>query len=150
MLKGFKDFLMRGNVVELAVAVVIGTAFAAVVKTVLDNLVKPILAAIGGANVSGLGVQLVDGNPHARIDFAEIINALIVFLITAAVVYFILIMPMNKFAEMKRRRLGLPEPTEPASTEDLLTEIRDLLAAQQGIPTTDDVARQNKGTEPSG
>lgn len=86
MIQGFKDFVLRGNVVELAVAVVIGTAFAAVVSAVVTNLISPLLARAGGGEVGdGLGIQLgTDGNPATFIDIGAMINALVVFLLTAS------------------------------------------------------------------
>ena len=97
MLKGFKDFLMRGNVVDLAVAVVIGAAFAKIVDAFVSNIVNPLLARAGGGKVGeGLGIQLgTAGVKETFIDLGGIINAVIVFLMTAAVVYFIFVVPMN-------------------------------------------------------
>ncbi len=129
MLKGFKDFLMRGNVVDLAVAVVIGTAFTAVVTKIVDHLIQPLIAAIGGANVSGLAWTIVAGNPNSTIDFARIITAVINFLIIAAIVYFLIVVPLKHIQE-RRRRGEEAGPAEPTDVE-LLTEIRDLLVAQQ-------------------
>lgn len=129
MFKGFKDFLMRGNVIDLAVAVVIGTAFTAIVTAITDSFIKPIIAAFGGANVGGLSWMIVDGNPASRMDFAAIISAIINFLIIAAVVYFLMVFPMKKIQE-RRRRGEEPGPSEPTDVE-LLAEIRDLLRQQQ-------------------
>lgn len=130
MLKGFKEFIMRGNVIDLAVAVVIGSAFAAVVDTVVTNLITPILNATGGAQVGGMKLPLRGAErPDAMIDFAAMINSVIVFLITAAVVYFIFVMPMNKFNEMRMR--GIEEPEEVGEELATLREIRDLLAARR-------------------
>lgn len=129
MIQGFKEFIMRGNIVDLAVAVVIGTAFAAVVDAVVSNLINPLLARLGGGDVGGgLGIQLgTDGNMATFINIGAIINALVVFLLTAAVVYFIIVVPMNKINE--RRRRGVEEPEAEASEEVIaLREIRDLLA----------------------
>ncbi|MGC1209590.1 MAG: large conductance mechanosensitive channel protein MscL [Ornithinimicrobium sp.] len=127
MLQGFRDFIMRGNIVELAVAVVIGTAFAAVVDVVVSSLVSPILARIGGADVPGFGIQLgAEGNEATLINIGAMINALIIFLITAAVVYFLVIVPMNKVIE-HRRRDEEPQPEETAEDVLVLREIRDLL-----------------------
>lgn len=131
MLKGFKEFIMRGNVIDLAVAVVIGGAFAAVVNTMVTNIVTPLLNAVGGAEVGGLGFELISGNPSTYMDFAAIINALIVFLITAAVVYFVLVVPMNKFNELRNR--GVEEPEEVSEEIATLREIRDLLAARREL-----------------
>lgn len=129
MLKGFKDFILRGNVIELAVAVVIGSAFTAIVTAFSDNLINPMIAAVGGADVSGLGFHLVSGNEATFMDFGAVITAALNFLIIAAVVYFVLVAPMNKLAELQKARKGVQESEEaPASIEvELLTEIRDLL-----------------------
>ncbi|XVV04540.1 large-conductance mechanosensitive channel protein MscL [Actinosynnema sp. CA-248983] len=128
MIKGFKDFLMRGNVVDLAVAVVIGAAFGAIVTSFTNNLINPIVALFGGNNVNGLAVQL-GSSDKTVVDFGAIITATINFVIVAAVVYFIFVMPMNKLKE-RRERGEEPGPSEPTDVE-LLKEIRDLLAAQQ-------------------
>ncbi|MFL0460700.1 large conductance mechanosensitive channel protein MscL [Kytococcus sedentarius] len=125
-MQGFKDFIMRGNVVELAVAVVIGSAFAAVVNKVVENLINPILAAVGGADASGLGFHLREGNPATFMDFGAIITALLTFLITAAVVYFVFVLPMNTFNE---RRGVVAAQTD----SEVLAEIRDLLKTNRGL-----------------
>lgn len=129
MLQGFKDFILRGNVIELAVAVVIGGAFTAIVTAFSDNLINPLIAAIGGADVSGLGFHLRPGNEATFMDFGAVITAALNFLIIAAVVYFILVAPMNKLSEIQAKRKGVQEDEEtPASIEaELLTEIRDLM-----------------------
>ena len=132
MLKGFKDFLMRGNVIDLAVAVVIGAAFTAIVTAFTSNFINPIIAAIGGGNVDGFAYRLIESNEKTLIDFGAIITAIINFAIVAAVVYFILVLPMNKIKE-RRERGKEAGPSEPTDTE-LLKEIRDLLAAQQRRP----------------
>lgn len=129
MLKGFKDFLMRGNVIELAVAVVIGTAFTAVVTAFTANLINPIIAAFGGSNVNGLGFQLIDGNPKTVIDFGAVLTATINFLIIASVVYFLFVLPFQTI-QARRRRGEETGPSEPTDVE-LLTQIRDLLAQRQ-------------------
>ncbi|GGP33781.1 large conductance mechanosensitive channel protein MscL [Saccharothrix coeruleofusca] len=132
MIKGFKDFLMRGNVIDLAVAVVIGAAFGAIVTAFTNNLINPIVAVFGGQNVDGLAVQLVDKNEKTLMDFGALITAVINFLIVAAVVYFVFVMPMNKIKERRKRgeEAGPSEPTE----VELLMEIRDLLIRQGGAP----------------
>ncbi|WP_151525647.1 large conductance mechanosensitive channel protein MscL [Serinicoccus kebangsaanensis] len=130
MLSGFKDFIMRGNVVELAVAVVIGSAFAAVVDTIVSSIITPLLNAAGGAEASGLGFRIISGNDATYMDFAAIVNALIVFLLTAAVVYFVLVAPMNKMTERLNRNKPVEE--EPVTDEvATLREIRDLLAQRR-------------------
>jgi large conductance mechanosensitive channel len=135
MIKGFKDFLLRGNVIELAVAVVIGTAFAAVVTGFTENLVNPIIAAAGSSDLGGFGFSLRDSSEEMKratfIDVGAIITALINFAIVAAVVYFVFVAPVN--ALMERRKRGEEPPVE-ATPEDikLLQEIRDLLRARDG------------------
>lgn len=124
MIQGFKTFILRGNVIDLAVAVVIGAAFTTVVTSVTNNIINPLIAAVGGSNVHGLGFQLVAGNPKTVIDLGAVISALINFVIVAAVVYFLVVLPMNMLAE--RRKRG-QEPAEPAADIVLLQEIRDLL-----------------------
>jgi large conductance mechanosensitive channel len=135
MIQGFKDFVMRGNIVDLAVAVVIGTAFAAVVNVVVTSLINPVLARVGGASVGeGLGIQLGQaGNTATFIDIGAIINAVVVFLMTAAVVYFVIVVPMNRLAE-RRARGQEPGPDVVAEGVALLREIRDLLSQHGGRP----------------
>ena len=132
MLKGFKDFLLRGNVVELAVAVVIGVAFNDVVSAFTSHIIDPIIAAMGGANVNGLAFQIIDGNPKSVVNIGAVLTAVINFVIIAAAVYFLFVLPF-KVLEERRRRGVEPGPSEPTDVE-LLKEIRDLLAAQQSGP----------------
>lgn len=133
MFKGFRDFILRGNVVELAVAVVIGTAFTGIVTAFSNYIINPLIASVGGADVSGLGFHIFSDNPATFVDFGAVITAAINFLIIAAIVYFVLITPMNKLNEALARRKGVEEEEEtPASLEaELLTEIRDLLREQK-------------------
>ena len=129
MIKGFKDFLMRGNVVDLAVAVVIGAAFAAVITALLNGLINPLIAAIfGKPDLSGVGAFDLNG---AHFSIGLVLNALIYFVIVAAVIYFVVVVPVNALAE--RRKKGIePELEAPGEDVILLTEIRDLLRAQGG------------------
>lgn len=134
MLQGFKDFLLRGNIVDLAVAVVIGTAFTALVSTFTGAIIEPVINSFGGASVDGLSFRIIDSNEATTVDIAAVINAIITFLITAAVVYFVFVVPSKKLME----RLAKGEEEEPEGpSEDvlLLREIRDLLggdAARRG------------------
>ncbi|APU12733.1 MULTISPECIES: large-conductance mechanosensitive channel protein MscL [Actinoalloteichus] len=131
MFKGFKDFLMRGNVIDLAVAVVIGAAFTSIVTAFTTNLIQPIVDIIGPADTGNLGIRIgtrPDGSALS-IDFGAVLTATLNFLIVAAVVYFIFVLPMNKL-QQRRKRGEEPGPAEPTDVE-LLTEIRDLLRAQQ-------------------
>lgn len=133
MLAGFKEFIMRGNVIDLAVAVVIGAAFAKVVEVVVSSIVTPLLNAAGGAEVGGLKWQIISGREDTAMDFAAIVNALIVFLLTAAVVYFVLVLPMNTFNERRKARLGIVDEEEVSDEVATLREIRDLLAQRPGV-----------------
>ncbi|MDQ1731147.1 MAG: large conductance mechanosensitive channel [Pseudonocardiales bacterium] len=131
MIKGFKDFIMRGNIVDLAIAVVIGTAFAKVIDTFVSSIVKPILASFPGSSVNGWGFSLRGGDlkKSTFIDLSAIINSVIVFVLTAAVVYFIFVVPMRRIQEMRARGLE-PEPTAVPEDVLLLREIRDALGAR--------------------
>jgi large conductance mechanosensitive channel len=123
MIKEFREFILRGNVVDLAVAVVIGTAFAAVVKAFVDGLITPLIAAVGGQpNFADLKFK-INGSEFL---YGAFINAVVAFLIIGAVVFFFVVKPLNMLAA--RRKQEAPEPEAPAEDVRLLTEIRDLLA----------------------
>jgi large conductance mechanosensitive channel len=100
MLKGFRDFILRGNVVDLAVAVVIGAAFGAVVRTFVDNIITPIIAAIfGQPTFAGLSFTIGEG----VFKYGLFINAVFTFVLIAAAIYFVVVVPMNKLAELRAR-----------------------------------------------
>ena len=123
--QGFKDFISRGNAIELAVGVVIGAAFGAVVKSIVDGLIGPLISAIfGQPNLSGVLAFTING---AHFSFGLILQALILFLCTAAAVYFLIVLPLNALAA-RRKRGEEEEPAAPAEDILLLQEIRDLLA----------------------
>ena len=129
MLKGFKDFLLRGNVVDLAVAVVIGTAFAGVVTAFAKDFIGGIIGAIGGSPNFGTAGPVVNDSP---IIIGSTITALINFVIVAAAVYFFVVVPVNKL--MERRKAGQESEVEAASEDIvLLGEIRDLLRQRNNI-----------------
>ncbi|MGW5054897.1 large-conductance mechanosensitive channel protein MscL [Actinokineospora sp. NPDC004072] len=133
MLKGFKDFLMRGNVVDLAVAVIIGAAFTTIVTAFTDGLIKPLINAIGGSDAAqGLGIRILPDNPSTFLDFGSVINAVINFLIVGAVIYFVIVLPIKTIQD-RRKRGAEAGPAEPTDVE-LLTEIRDLLRQQSQSP----------------
>jgi large conductance mechanosensitive channel len=128
MLKGFKEFIMRGNVLDLAVAVVIGAAFGAIVTSLVENLINPLVAAIfGKADISKVWHFTLNG---ADFYIGKILQAGLNFLFVATAVYFIIVLPLNKLAE-RRRRGQEPEPTPLTTDQQLLTEIRDLLRVHQ-------------------
>jgi large conductance mechanosensitive channel len=120
--KGFRDFLMRGNLVELAVAVIMGTAFAAVVKA-FTGMITDLIGKFGGkADFSSTSVY--------GISVGVFVTALLSFVLTAAVVYWLVVIPYNKVSA-RLKKLGDQAEAAPAVTsEDLLTEIRDLLREQ--------------------
>ncbi|MEE2031595.1 large-conductance mechanosensitive channel protein MscL [Rhodococcus chondri] len=126
MLKGFKDFLLRGNVLDLAVAVVIGTAFTAIVTAFTEYVINPLIAALGGDNEMGWGFQIVGDNSATFINIGAVISAAINFIIIAAVVYFVLIVPANA----AKKRFTTEPADKQASAEDLLIQIRDILESQ--------------------
>ncbi|MEU4367361.1 large conductance mechanosensitive channel protein MscL [Micromonospora chersina] len=132
MLKGFKDFIMRGNVVDLAVGIVIGAAFTGLVSQFTKSFLEPLIKFFGGGSALKAGRwEISDGN---YMDWAAFINAAITFLLTAAVLYFLVVYPMNRLAE-RRRRGEEPPPKAPSEEIKLLTEIRDaLLAGNHATP----------------
>jgi len=126
MLKGFRDFVMRGNVIDLAIAVIIGAAFGAVVTAFSTDFVGGLLGALGGTPDFGDAGVTVNGS---KIVYGSTLTALIQFLIVAAVIYFVIVVPVTRLAE----RRGAAESESPAPSDEtkLLTEIRDLLAEQR-------------------
>lgn len=129
MLKGFKEFISRGNVVDLAVAVVIGAAFATVIKAVLDGLITPLIAAIfGKPDLTGVGQFTIN---NADFSIGLVLNAVIYFLIVAAAIYFFVVLPLNKLKEMQARRAGLSEEAAAESELVVLQQIRDQLMQQK-------------------
>jgi large conductance mechanosensitive channel len=123
MLKGFRDFVMRGNVIELAVAVAIGTAFTAVVTQFGNSFIRPLVGLVSGGGVAG-GTFTVKGQ---RFDYGGFINAVIFFVLTAAVIYLFVVAPYNAFEERRKRGQGPVDPPAPPDDIVLLSEIRDLL-----------------------
>ena len=123
MLKGFKDFLMKGTVVDLAVAFVMGTAFTAIVTAFTEKIINPLIAALGGSGSVGLGFQLIDDNPNSFVDIGAVITAGINFILIAAVLYFVLVLPVDT---IRKRRIQ--EGDEELSDNDVLIQIRDLLS----------------------
>ena len=129
-MKGFKEFVLRGNVVDLAVAVVIGAAFGAVVQALVKDILTPLIAAIvGKPNFANLTFTI----HKSKFFYGDLVNNLITFLSVAAAIYFFVILPLNKLAE-RRAKGQVPVEELPAPTDDvvLLTEIRDLLRQQAG------------------
>jgi large conductance mechanosensitive channel len=129
MLKGFRDFIVRGNVVDLAIAVVIGTAFTTLVEAFVADILTPIIAAIvGKPNFGDLAFRI----NHSKFAYGDLINAAITFLAVAAAVYFFVVVPLNSLAA--RRAKGKVPADELPPDVALLTEIRDLLAEKGPSP----------------
>jgi len=128
VIKGFKEFILRGNVVQLAVAVVMGAAFGAVINALVQDIIMPFITAIfGKPDYSALYVTV----HHSKILYGSFITAVISFTLIAIGVYFFIVMPINHFEKMRRRRRGLPEKTPDITELELLAQIRDLLAARE-------------------
>ena len=127
MFKDFKAFLMRGNVVDLAVAVVIGAAFSAIVTAVVTGLLTPLIGMIISKDFSEMTFE-ANGSTFS---YGLVIDAIIKFIAYAAVIFFFIVKPMQTIAT--RRAAGEPTDDTPAPSDEalLLTEIRDLLAARQ-------------------
>jgi large conductance mechanosensitive channel len=136
--QGFKAFLMRGNVVDLAVAVVIGAAFTNIVNSVVKGIINPLVGAIGTKNLDHYSSCLsstCQGEQGIQILWGSVLGAALSFVITAAVVYFLMVLPMSKYLarqEARRKaREGAHEVIEVTELE-VLKEIRDALVAQRG------------------
>lgn len=125
MLQGFKDFLLRGNIVDLAVAVVIGGAFTALVGSFTSSFLQPLIGLVGGGGENG-GELVVNGQ---HFTYGAFITAVITFVLTAAVVYFVVVTPMKKLNELRDRGKE-PEPEGVSEDIALLREIRDALQNQ--------------------
>lgn len=138
MIKGFKEFITRGNVIDLAVAVVIGAAFTALVNSVVASIVNPLIELVWKADEKTGAIGPTVNGLHGPVTFplGGLLNAIISFLAVAIVVYFVFVYPMNKFKERAARKAGIAEeeasdlPTE----QELLIQIRDLLSTQDTAP----------------
>lgn len=125
-MKGFREFIMRGNVVDMAVGIVVGAAFTAVVTALVNSFINPLIKVFaGGGTVAGSFTV-----NHVKFDWGAFVSTVIYFLLVAAVIYFLVVLPINKLRERRDRKLkaGQPEVEEelPADIQ-LLTEIRDAL-----------------------
>ena len=147
MLQGFKDFIMRGNVIDLAVAVVIGSAFTAVVTAIVNSIINPLIALVykpdpdsGEVGPAFTGIH----GEEVTFPLGGLLTAIISFLAVALVVYFVFVLPMNKWKERQAAKAGVVDEAVPAPTEtELLIQIRDLLESQRGTVTA-----PTRSTEP--
>ncbi len=128
MLQGFKTFILRGNLIDLAVGVIVGAAFSAIVDSLVKDIITPIIGLIGGQpDFSALRIAAnTDGS--GGIAVGNFINAVVSFFIKAAVVYFAIVLPVNRFFRRSKSGAATPNTPEPSNEEKLLCEIRDLLA----------------------
>ena len=124
MIKGFREFILRGNVVDLAVGIAIGVAFTTLVGAFGTHFVNPIVAVAGGDRPQGFGFTITDSSA-TFVNIGGLINALIVFLVTMAVIYFAIFVPVQKLQELRQR--GEEPPAEVPEDIVLLREIRDAL-----------------------
>lgn len=119
MIKEFKDFVLKGNAIDLSVGVLIGAAFGKVVTAVTDGVINPVLSALGGDPNVSLKIGIIDAG--------LVINAIISLLITGAVLFFIFVKPMQRLKALTEKPAAPAGPPEPSAEEKLLSEIRDLL-----------------------
>lgn len=131
MIKGFKEFLLRGNIVDLSIAVVIGTAFTGLVTKFTESIIQPLIDRIGAGGESDYGILRIPIGGDQTIDLNVLLSATINFVLVAAVVYFLVVLPYSKFRKKE-------EETVEAEVV-LLTEIRDLLANSPGRSATERV-----------
>lgn len=119
MIKEFRDFILKGNAIDLAVGVLIGAAFGVFVTALTKGIIEPLISMIGGKPDVSLKLGIFD--------VGTVINAAIGLLITGAVLFFVFVKPMNKLKALTAKREAPPAPPEPSAEQKLLTEIRDLL-----------------------
>ena len=128
MVKGFKEFITRGNVVDLAVAVVIGAEFTKVINALVDGIINPLIAAIfGQPNLDSVGTFEINGTPFS---IGVVLTALLNFLLVALAIYFFVVVPLNKLAERSAKDEPAPDEAVSPTEIELLTEIRDALQSQ--------------------
>lgn len=126
IMKGFKEFIMRGNVMDLAVGLVIGLAVIALINSIVDGIITPMISALfGEPNLSSVGTFEING---ALFSFGIVLTALVNFILIAAALYFLIVLPMNKL----RERNASPEEAAAATEVELLAEIRDALVTRNG------------------
>lgn len=135
MIQGFKEFISRGNVVDLAVGVIIGAAFSQIVTALVDGVINPLIGAIFGQPNFDDVLKFTIGT--SEIKPGLVLTALVNFLLIAFAIYFCIVMPMNKLAERRQKKTKQNEAEESALTDEakLLVEIRDLLSTNGSTPS---------------
>jgi large conductance mechanosensitive channel len=128
MLTGFKKFILKGNVIDLAVAVIIGAAFSSVVDALVKSVMMPLISLLVGEP------NFDDFLAFGDIRFGVLLTAVVNFLLVAAAIYFVIVVPMNHMIERRNRKLGINQDVKEEAAEDpqiaLLTEIRDALRSE--------------------
>jgi large conductance mechanosensitive channel len=147
VLNGFKEFITRGNVIDLAVGIVIGAAFAAVIDSLVRGFINPLIAML--FSKPNLASTMSFEINNAQFSFGLILGELINFLAIAAAVYFFVVLPINHLQRL-RKRGEVAEPQAPAEDVILLQEIRDLLAAQSGRGPGQTTTPKTPPTPPTG
>ena len=128
MLSGFKSFIMKGNVIDLAVAVIMGTAFSAVVDALVKSVLMPLISLLVGQP------DFDDFLAFGDVRFGVFLTAVVNFLLVASAIYFVIVMPMNHFIERRNRKLAIKDEDQGEKVDPqiaLLTEIRDSLKASR-------------------
>ncbi|MBN9224111.1 MAG: mechanosensitive ion channel protein MscL [Microbacterium sp. SCN 70-27] len=137
MIKGFKDFIMRGNVIDLAVAVVIGAAFTAVVNAIVSSIITPLIELAWKPDENGVPGIPVPAWWGGTVTFpiGDLVSAVISFLAVAIVVYFVFVYPMNIWKERQAAKAGVTEAEEAKlpTEQELLVQIRDLLQDRKDL-----------------
>lgn len=138
MIQGFKDFIMRGNVIDLAVAVVIGSAFTALVTAIVSSIITPLVGLVFKTDkaTGGIGIPVEGLYGEVIFPVGGLISAIISFFAVAIVVYLVFVVPMNQWKKRQAAKAGVVEEAAKLPTEaELLIQIRDLLEAQRGEGT---------------
>lgn len=130
MIKEFRDFILKGNAIDLAVGVLIGATFGKVVDAFTNGIIKPVISVIGGNSDVSLKLGILD--------IGMVINAVVMLLITGAVLFFVFVKPMNKLKALIEKPATPPAPPEPTPDQKLLAEIRDLLKSRVTMPAEKD------------
>ena len=128
MVKEFKAFILRGNVIDLAVGVIMGAAFTAVVNSLVRNIFTPIIGVFGSTDFKDLTITLRHGNPPVELFYGQFVTDVISFVLIAIAVFFFIVKPMNMLAERRARGQEPEDETTLSEEALLLTEIRDILS----------------------
>jgi large conductance mechanosensitive channel len=135
VIKGFKEFILRGNVIDLAVAVVIGAAFTAVVNSIVSSIINPLIEIFWKPAEDGtIGFPVQGFWGEVVFPVGDLLNAVIAFLAVALVVYFVFVHPMNVMKQRAAAKAGIdkePQESQLPTEQEILVQIRDLLQQQQ-------------------